>query len=163
MVSLHIHLRTDSTTGASVPADASTTSADDDADDVLAWLQTRTSRSRRVLKLADLVPPRQVVKVDCQRVMFLRSQFSMSPHIHPETSVDAVWWHDSTWSYLRSMPCWSGEAVVGFSLYTDGTAHRDRLMDFDGVVLQQLFALVNPTLPVLKLLHWCSQDCGSTN
>ena len=59
----------------------------------------------------------------------------MLPYIYPETSVDALWWHDSTCSYLRYMPCWSGEAVMGLSFFTDGTAHRDPARAAAGVVL----------------------------
>ena len=33
------------------------------------------------------------------------------------------------------MPCWSGEAVMGLSFFTDGTAHRDPARAAAGVVL----------------------------
>eukprot|EP00435_Cladocopium_sp_Y103_P075677 s462_g62.t1 len=98
-------------------------------------LQVRVSRTRTPLKLDELVDPPRWTQVDCQKVLFLPNQLLGMPLFHPVLDVTHIWWHDATWAWLRWLPVWSGEEVNGLTMYTGGSAHRQRGTAAAGVVL----------------------------
>eukprot|EP00435_Cladocopium_sp_Y103_P009387 s2455_g2.t1 len=107
--------------------------ADEDPDhEVTHLLQTQ---ARPVsLTLQTLLPaPRRTI-VDCQRVIFLHNQLRAVDLFQPQYDVQSIWWHDSTWAWLRSLPTWEQEPVLGFTLYVDGSAHRRHDQAAAGVV-----------------------------
>ena len=62
-------------------------------------LQTSVSSRRHRLLLHGHVPPPQMTKVDCQKVLFIREQLRGGFFVYPTTAVDTIWWHPSTWTW----------------------------------------------------------------
>lgn len=97
-------------------------------------IQTRAHR-RQALALDDAIPSPVWVRVDCSRVLFLRTQLCIWEHVRPEFRVDQTPWHPETWHALEHLPLWSHETPLGFTFYTDGTASKRQETAAAAVVL----------------------------
>ena len=104
-------------------------------DDVEALSFIQKDMSKRTIRLEDHIPAPRFTTVDCQKVLYLREQLKLEPHLQPEQDVTSVWWHASTWYSLDYVPPWQRESVLGMTFYTDGSAVRSSPKAAAGVFL----------------------------
>lgn len=137
------------------------TTPDDDDSDGLHLLQKSSGRNRLQLDalLTDVVTP-VWVKIDCQKVLFLREQLPQWMNLQPTFDHFDVDWHPATAKKLAQTLKWTTETPLGFSFYTDGSATHKSPLATAAVVLivhtdggERWVAISMPNVLVSKLHH----------
>ena len=131
-LTFHIR-RTNAPVSLEVASDLFQRDADSETADDISLLQRRGEKI--TLSLDQQIQPSKITTVDCQKVLFLRAQIHNEVPFQPEMDLNTVWWHESTWYSLASVPMWQHERALGFTFYTDGSAWRSHCKAAAGTFL----------------------------